>query len=82
MSEETRNIELYEAIEKRRTVREFLDREVDFEAVKRILEAGNKRRPGIITANGISSSCGQMRKKNMPLNMQRSWRINSMPKSI
>ena len=35
-------MELYEAIEKRRTVREFLDREVNFEAVKRILKAGNK----------------------------------------
>lgn len=35
-------MEFYEAIAKRRTVREFLDREVDFEAIKRILEAGNK----------------------------------------
>ena len=35
-------MELYEAIEKRRTTRQFLDKEVDFEAVKRILEAGNK----------------------------------------
>lgn len=35
-------MELYEAINKRKTTREFLDREVDFEAVKRILEAGNK----------------------------------------
>ena len=34
-------MELYEAINKRRTVREFLDKEVDFEAIKRILEAGN-----------------------------------------
>ena len=35
-------MELYKAIEKRRTVREFLKKEVDFEAIKRILEAGNK----------------------------------------
>lgn len=35
-------MELYEAINKRRTVREFLDKPVDFEAIKRILEAGNK----------------------------------------
>lgn len=35
-------MELYEAIEKRRTVREFLDKDVDFEAIKRILEAGTK----------------------------------------
>lgn len=35
-------MELYEAINKRRTVREFLDKEVDFEAIKRILKAGNK----------------------------------------
>ena len=34
-------MELYETINRRRTVREFLDKEVDFEAVKRILEAGN-----------------------------------------
>lgn len=29
-------MELYEAIRKRRTVREFLKKEVDFEAIKRI----------------------------------------------
>ena len=34
-------MELYEAIRKRRTVREFLDKDVDFEVIKRILEAGN-----------------------------------------
>lgn len=32
----------YEVINKRRTSREWLDKEVDFEAIKRILEAGNK----------------------------------------
>lgn len=35
-------MELYEAINQRRTTREFLDKEVDFEAIKRILGAGNK----------------------------------------
>ena len=35
-------MELYEAIYKRKTTREFLDKEVDFETVKRILQAGNK----------------------------------------
>ena len=35
-------MEFYEAIRKRRTVREFLDKEVDFEIIKRILAAGNK----------------------------------------
>ena len=35
-------MDLYDAIDQRRTVREFLDKEVDFEAIKRILEAGNK----------------------------------------
>lgn len=35
-------MELYEAVAKRRTVREFLDKSVDFEAVRRILEAGNQ----------------------------------------
>ena len=34
-------MEFYEAMHKRRTVREFLDKEVDFEAIRRILEAGN-----------------------------------------
>lgn len=35
-------MDFYEVINKRRTTREFLDKEVDFEAIKRILEAGNK----------------------------------------
>lgn len=35
-------MELYEAINKRKTTREFLDTEVDFAAIKRILTAGNK----------------------------------------
>ena len=35
-------MEFYEAINKRKTTREFLDTEVNFEAIKRILEAGNK----------------------------------------
>ena len=35
-------MDFYEAIEKRRTVREFLDKPVDFEIIRRILEAGNK----------------------------------------
>ena len=35
-------MELYEAIENRRTASQFLDKEVDFEAVKRILKAGTK----------------------------------------
>ncbi len=32
---------LFEAIGKRRTTKEFLDKEVDFDIIKRILEAGN-----------------------------------------
>lgn len=35
-------MDFYEAVKKRRTAREFLDKEVDFEAIKRVLEAGNK----------------------------------------
>lgn len=35
-------MEFYDAVNKRRTVREFLDKEVDFEVIKRILKAGNK----------------------------------------
>lgn len=37
-----RKMEFYEAINKRRTTRQFLKKEVDFAAVRRILEAGNK----------------------------------------
>lgn len=35
-------MEFYDVINKRRTTREFLDKDVDFEKIKRILEAGNK----------------------------------------
>lgn len=35
-------MDFYEAVGRRRTAREFLDKEVDLEAIKRILEAGNK----------------------------------------
>ena len=35
-------MELYEAIGRRRTTREFLEKDVDFEVIKRILQAGNK----------------------------------------
>ena len=35
-------MEFYEAINKRKTTRDFLKKEVDFEVIKRILEAGNK----------------------------------------
>ena len=34
-------MDFYEAVYKRRTVREFLDEPVDFETIRRILEAGN-----------------------------------------
>ena len=35
-------MDFYEVINQRRTSREWTDREVDFEAIKRILEAGMK----------------------------------------
>lgn len=35
-------MELYEAIEKRKTTREFLKKDVDIDVIKRILQAGNK----------------------------------------
>jgi nitroreductase len=35
-------MDFYETVNSRRTVREFLDRDVDFDIIKRILEAGNK----------------------------------------
>lgn len=35
-------MEFYKVINQRRTTREFLEKEVDFEVIKRILEAGNK----------------------------------------
>ncbi len=34
-------MEFYEAVRRRRTTREFLDKDVDFAAIERILEAGN-----------------------------------------
>lgn len=49
-------MELYEAISKRKTTREFLEKEVDFEVIKKILKAGNKAPHGIITVIG-SLSC-------------------------
>ena len=35
-------MDFYDVINKRRTVREFLDKEVDFAIIKKILDAGNK----------------------------------------
>ena len=35
-------MEFYEAVNKRKTTREFLQTQVDYEVIKRILEAGNK----------------------------------------
>lgn len=35
-------MEFYDVIDKRRTTREFLKKEVDFEIIRRILAAGNK----------------------------------------
>lgn len=35
-------MEFYKVINTRRTTRQFLDKKVDFEVIKRILEAGNK----------------------------------------
>ena len=35
-------MELYEAIEKRRTIRDFEDKPVDMEVIKKILSAGLK----------------------------------------
>lgn len=35
-------MEFYDVINKRRTTREFLDKPVDFEKIKRIIDAGNK----------------------------------------
>ena len=35
-------MELYEAIEKRRTIRDFEDKPVDMEGIKKILSAGLK----------------------------------------
>ena len=35
-------MEFYDVINERRTVREFLDRDVSIDAIRRILQAGNK----------------------------------------
>ncbi len=66
-------MEFYDVVTKRRTIREFLDKEVDFETIKRILEAGNK---------APTWNHKQMKKRNMFLNMQKKWLINLMLKSI
>lgn len=47
-------MELYEAIDKRRTTREFSDKQVDFEAIKRIWKRATKLPLGITTVIGIS----------------------------
>lgn len=43
-------MEFNEVINKRKTSREFTDKEVDFEAIKRILEAGMKAKSVLIWA--------------------------------
>lgn len=48
-------MELYEAINKRRTTREFLDTEVDFEVIKEFWKQETKPLLGIITAIGSLS---------------------------
>lgn len=35
-------MEFFDAINSRKTTREFLDKDVDFEIIKKILDAGNK----------------------------------------
>ena len=35
-------MEFYDVVNKRRTVREFLDKDIDFDVIKRILDAGNQ----------------------------------------
>lgn len=39
-------MDFYEIIEKRRTTRQFLQKDVDFAVIKRILEAGNRAPTG------------------------------------
>lgn len=45
-------MDFYEAIEKRRTVRDFEDKPIPMDIIKRILSAGLKAQPIIIFENG------------------------------
>lgn len=62
-------MDFYEVAQKRKTVREFLDKEVDFEAIKRILEAGNKAPTWNHNRNWNYIILQTDEEKNMLLNM-------------
>lgn len=62
-----------EVINRRKTSREWTNREVDFETIKRILEAGMKAPPGIITGTGSLSSCMNRRTRSALLPMPNQW---------
>ncbi len=64
-------MEFNEVINQRKTSREWTDKEVDFEAIKRILEAGMKALPGITTEAGSLLFCMSAKIRSAPLPMQR-----------
>ena len=71
-------MELYEAIEKRRTTRQFLDKEVDFETIKRILEAGNKAPTWDHNRNWQFIVLRTDEEKEYAFEYAKKWRISSM----
>lgn len=75
-------MELYEAINKRKTTREFLDTEVDFEVMKRILESGNKAPTWDHNRNWQYIVLRTDDEKNMPFPKPKQLQINSMPTGI
>ncbi len=75
-------MEFYEVLKKRRTSREWLDKDVDLAVVKRILDAANNAQLGIITVTGISSFYAQRRKRPSYSRKKRKKPINSMPRAI
>lgn len=73
-------MEFYEAVNKRRTTRQFLQKAVDFEAIKRILEAGNKAPTWDHNRNWQYIICGRTRKRTTPLPRRRRLPTDSTPK--
>ena len=68
-------MEFNEVINKRRTSREWTDREVDFDVIKRIIGAG-RHRPGITTGTGSLLYSIRRKKRKMPLDMQNTLQKN------
>ena len=75
-------MEFYEAVNKRKTAREFLDKEVDFEAIKRILDAGNRAPTWDHNRKWQYIILRTNEERNTPLTMRRRSPINLTRKNI